>query len=370
MLVFARSHQPGESRREVCHPMSQYHVGVDLHKTIAQICVLDAQGEVLEERRFQIPDRESTVPLLDGLAKFLPAGRLAVEALGCNRWFVNGCRVRGWDVLVANACKLDLRREGKKTDRRDAFEIARRLFRGDLDRCAKTYYPTDVEYGRRRVTRIEHSQIQKRTETIAQIRGLLNADKISVQTTPLWTKKSIRWLRSLTLPTEDLTFALQVLVDDLQSVQQRIATIKKRIKDMASKDEEAALWMDTLPSVGPQTALMMRCELGDARRFRNARAVASYTGVVPRVIASADKAHHGGMTHRGNSHLRWIVGQWAVRLLARNETGRAWAFPQYRRVHKNKIRVALARRLIIGVWVMYTRGEVFSLERCLGKAVA
>lgn len=347
--------------------MSQYHLGVDLHKTIAQVCVLDAKGDVREERRFRIPDRESTVPLLGWMAGFLPAGRLAVEALGCNRWFVNACRERGWDVLVVNACKLALRREGKKTDRRDAFEIARRLFLGDLDRCASTYFPTDEEYGHRKVMRVEHSQIQKRTQTIAEIRGMLNAYKLTPTSTQLWTQKSIAWLRTQTLPTEDMTFALQVLVDDLESVQRRILLLKKRIKQMAGKHEEAKLWMDVLPGTGPQTALMIRAELGDAKRFRTARAVSSYAGVVPRVTASADKSHHGGMTHRGNAHLRWIVGQWAVRLLAKNETVKAWAQPMYRRTHKNKVRVALARRLIVGVWVMCSRGEEFSLERCLGK---
>ena len=30
---------------------------------------------------------------------------------------------------------------------------------------------------------------------------------------------------------------------------------------------------------------------------------------------------------------------------------------------------ALARRLLIGVWAMLTRGEVFSLDRCLGATV-
>lgn len=65
-----------------------------------------------------------------------------------------------------------------------------------------------------------------------------------------------------------------------------------------------------------QSTRMIRAELGDAKRFRTARAVSNYAGVVPRVTASADKSHHGGMTHRGNAHLRWIVGQWAVRLLA------------------------------------------------------
>ena len=370
MLAFARSHQLGRVPKKGLPPMGQYHVGIDLHKSIVQACVLNSKGEIREERRFHIPDRASAEVLLTWLSEYLSDGRLAVEALGCNRWFVNACHERSWDVLVVDAGRLNLRREGKKTDRRDAFEIARRLFLGDLHRCARTYYPTDVEYGRRKVMRTEHGQIQKRTKTIAEIRGLLNAYKITVLTTQLWTQKSIAWLRTQTLPTEDLTFSLQVLVDDLDSVQRRILALKKRIKQTAEQDNEARLWMEVLPSTGPQTALMIRAELGDARRFKNARTVSSYAGVVPRVMASADKAHHGRMTKRGNAHLRWILGQWAVRLLAKSETVQAWARSKYRTVHKNKVRVALARRLLIGVWVMCTRGEVFSLERCLGMKSA
>ena len=66
--------------------------------------------------------------------------------------------------------------------------------------------------------------------------------------------------------------------------------------------------------------------------------------------------------------LRWIMGEWAVRLLHRDPRVRAWAAPMLRRIHKNKVRMALTRRLLVGVWVMLTRGEVFSLERCLGRA--
>ena len=32
---------------------TKYFVGVDLHKTILQVCVLDHDGEVIEERRFR-----------------------------------------------------------------------------------------------------------------------------------------------------------------------------------------------------------------------------------------------------------------------------------------------------------------------------
>ena len=47
---------------------------------------------------------------------------------------------------------------------------------------------------------------------------------------------------------------------------------------------------------------------------------------------------------------------------------RSWAQRLRRRVHKNKARMALARRLLVGLWVMLTRGEAFDLHRCLGSA--
>ena len=36
--------------------MKQYHVGIDLHKSLAQVCVLDAKGRIVEEKRFLVPD--------------------------------------------------------------------------------------------------------------------------------------------------------------------------------------------------------------------------------------------------------------------------------------------------------------------------
>jgi hypothetical protein len=46
----------------------------------------------------------------------------------------------------------------------------------------------------------------------------------------------------------------------------------------------------------------------------------------------------------------------------------AWATRMRRRMHRNKVRMALARRLLVGVWITLTRGEVFDLRRCLGRA--
>jgi transposase len=123
-----------------------------------------------------------------------------------------------------------------------------------------------------------------------------------------------------------------------------------------------------LPRIGAQSAATLRAEIGDARRFRTARAVASYGGLVPTVAQSADIAHHGRLTKQGNRELRWILSQWAVRLIAFDPLVAEWAARKGRRMHRNKVRMALARRLLVGVWITLTRGEVFDLRRCLGLA--
>ena len=125
---------------------------------------------------------------------------------------------------------------------------------------------------------------------------------------------------------------------------------------------------ETVPEVGGQTALTVVAELGDVRRFRSARAVTSYAGIAPRVANSADTSHHGRITKKGNAELRWALNQAAVRLLARHPLVRRWAAPHLRRLHKNKVRTMLARRLLVGIYIVLSRGEVFSLERCLGVA--
>ena len=122
-----------------------------------------------------------------------------------------------------------------------------------------------------------------------------------------------------------------------------------------------------LPSIGPLTATTLAVELGDLRRFRNSKAVASYAGLAPRVANSADKTHHGRITKRGNRELRWILTQWSVRLLSFNPVAKKWAEPLLLRMHRNKVRMALARRLLVGIYIMLTRGDVFSLERCLAR---
>jgi transposase len=157
---------------------------------------------------------------------------------------------------------------------------------------------------------------------------------------------------------------LQTLVSALQHTQGLIEQLTRQVRQQAQAAPVQAL-TEQLPSVGPQTALTLRYELGELQRFDNAKQVCAYAGLVPRVANSGDTQHHGRLTKRGNPEVRWIVGEWAVRLLAGHPTVQAWARPRLRRMHQNKVRMALARRLLVGLYVSQARGEPFSLTRCL-----
>jgi len=342
---------------------ARYFVGVDLHKTVVQVCVLEHTGEIVEEFRLRATDQVAGNMVLDRIAPYLVAGRVAIEALGVNRWFVNHLLARGADTVVCDPARLNLKMLGKKTDRRDALEIARRLLLGDIDRNATTYYPSDEEYGIRKVIRTRRSLVQMRQQAINQIRSLLNSYKIPGFPGRLTSKKNLTGLANLELPTDELTAALRAYLSVLISHTEAIAQLDQRVEELAQAALPYAL--QQLSGVGPLTALVLVHELGDVSRFKNSRAVAAYAGLVPRVNQSADTAHHGRLTKRGNRNLRHVLGEWAVRLLSTDSRVSAWARPRLKRSHKNIVRMALARRLIIGVYKSLLTGEAFSLERCL-----
>ena len=345
--------------------VTRFFVGVDLHKTVIQICVLDHFGEIVEERRHLATDLVDGMKVIDSLMKYRDLGRVAVEAIGVNRWFVNNLLDHGFDITVCDPTKLNLKMLGRKTDRQDTLEIARRLMLGDIDRNARTYYPSDEEYGMRKVIRTRHGLVEMRQGVINQIRSMLNAYKITDYGGSLLSQKALRMLKLQAWPTEQMAAVAQALITTLEGLSESIDQLGHQLQNMAKKPIIREM-IKLLPYAGAVTASTMFYELGDVRRFEKTRAVASYVGVVPRVNQSADTAHHGRLTKRGNRELRHVLGQWAVRLLGHNDQVKKWAEPRLRRSHKNKVRMALARRLLIGVYKMLRTGEVFSMERCLG----
>ncbi|GKS60540.1 IS110 family transposase [Nitrospira sp.] len=352
--------------RKVSH---ERFCGIDLHQTVAQVCVCDSDGEIELERRFPLRSAASRSTLVEWVAG-LVAARVAVEALGLNRWLVNALMSRGLrlrkELVVVHAPALKLKESGRKTDRRDAREIARRLWLGDLDRVGRTAYPSDASYDSRQLTRTHHDLVRQRQSLANRIRSFFRAYAIELPRGTLHGGKQLEWLRANATDLPAGGCAAAACVELLASVQEQIKALASEIARRA-ECSLATQALTALPQLAHQSALTIVHELGDVGRFDGTRAVASYAGLVPRVTNSGEtKQRHGPLDKRGNRELRWILGQWAVRLLTRDTEVRRWAAQRLHRISKNRLRTALARRLLIGVYISQRDGVSFCLTRCLG----
>jgi transposase len=117
--------------------------------------------------------------------------------------------------------------------------------------------------------------------------------------------------------------------------------------------------LQSIPGVGPITALTILAELGDASRFHSRAAVANYAGLTPIVRDSNEKQRRGGISHRGSAHLRAVLMEAAW-------TGAGKA-PQYAdlftrvaaRRGKQVAITAVARRILEDAWTLWRKGEPF-----------
>ncbi len=94
-------------------------------------------------------------------------------------------------------------------------------------------------------------------------------------------------------------------------IKKDIAAVEEQMKLQLAKDEglrEDVELLDTIYGVGFITAVTVRVELGDLRRFERARELSSFAGVSPREFASGTSVRkRTRMSKAGNSRVRAVL---------------------------------------------------------------
>jgi len=162
----------------------------------------------------------------------------------------------------------------------------------------------------------------------------------------LWTKRGLAQLQALSLPPHTANRRADSL-ELLTWLTTHIDQLDAQIAEAAAADARAQRLL-THPGVGPLTALITVLVLGPAARFPTSK----HVGLAPAIHSSADKYHLGKITKQGNALLRWILGQ-AAPLAARadGELRRAYFAVLHRR-GRPKAKVALARKLLVRLYIM------------------
>src|SRR5260370_37502674 len=122
-----------------------------------------------------------------------------------------------------------------------------------------------------------------------------------------------------------------------------IEKLNQRVEEQACERPGARLLM-THPGVGPITALATDVFLGDAARFADSKALASYVGMIPSEYSSGGRQRLGGVSEQGNPLLRFLWAEAAAHAVSRD--------PELQRLYRRifveeglgKSRVAVARK--------------------------
>ena len=108
----------------------------------------------------------------------------------------------------------------------------------------------------------------------------------------------------------------------------------------------------THPGVGPVTALATEVFLGDPARFVDAKALASYVGLIPSEYSSGGRQRLGHLTKQGNPLLRFLWCEAAVHAVRRDAALGRFYRRKLQQKGLGKARVAVARKLGIRLWIL------------------
>ena len=116
----------------------------------------------------------------------------------------------------------------------------------------------------------------------------------------------------------------------------------------------------TIPGVGWLLGLTFAAEIGDISRFPSAGKLVGYSGLVPRVRQSGESSRTGRLAKAGSPLLRWAAVEAAQHAWRpQNPWHRLYVDVRKRHGHGNAAKSAVARKMLIAVWHVWSRQQPF-----------
>jgi len=118
--------------------------------------------------------------------------------------------------------------------------------------------------------------------------------------------------------------------------------------------------LTTIPGISYYSALLIKAEIGDVNRFPNKFKLVSYAGLCPSIKQSGNKEIKGHITKQGSRMLRWILIQCANVAIRHDDYLCSFYLRIKRRRGHNIAIVATARKMLVCIYYMLKRREVYN----------
>jgi transposase len=350
-------------------------VGLDVHQDSTAIGVAEAAREAPRFLGTVGPDLTQLLKALKSLGK--PDTLLVVyEAGPCGYGLVRQLRARGFACEVIVPGKIARRpSERIKTDRRDALTLARLARSGDL---ISVVVPDERDEAIRDLARTREDAVAARLKARQQLKAMLLRHGRRYTGKSSWTLAHERYLAEVSFahPAQNIAFTeyRQAVRDGHERVERLTEALRAQSESWRMKPVVQAL--TSLRGIDFVAAVTLVAEIGDFSRFAHPRELMGFLGLVPSEYSTGKTRRQGEITKTGNGHARRVLVEAAwnyrypariSRLLQIRQEGQpklvrdiAWRAQlrlaqRYRRLsarklHPNKICVAIARELAGFVW--------------------
>ncbi|MEJ7812339.1 MAG: IS110 family transposase [Gemmatimonadaceae bacterium] len=323
-------------------------IGLDLHKRETQLCILTADGELIE-RRIATTRARFTEAL-----GTRPRARILVEAATESEWVARHLESLGHEVIVADPSYAPMyatRSRRVKTDKRDARTLAQACRLGAYRAIHRV---SDAQRHVRAELAVRDALVRTRTRYVALIKAVRPPRGVRLtQGDPESTTRKLEALAELPATTRD---ELTPLVALLAPINTAIAAADHRIAELVAADPVVML-LTTAPTIGPVTAAAFVATLDQVTRFQSADQVTAYLGLVPSEHSSGERQHRGRITKTGNTRMRWLLVEAGWRILRSTNLEvralKAWGEAIAARRGKRVAVVALARKLAGILYAMW-----------------
>jgi hypothetical protein len=149
------------------------------------------------------------------------------------------------------------------------------------------------------------------------------------------------------------------ILSDLETLafaQKQKTLLENSLAEYAAEDERIPLLVQ-VPGIGMLTAITILAAVGDIHRFPEAKKLVGYAGLGARVHDSGEKRTTGWITKAGRRDLRRAMVDAANHAV---KTSKHWK-AQFKRLEprlgRSRTIVAIARKLLVGVWHVLTKEE-------------
>ena len=249
------------------------------------------------------------------MKKFSPKGKTeaAYEAGSLGYVIQRAMGEAGIRCYVLPANKVAKKRDDRiKTDKRDARLIARELRSKNIRPIS---VPDETDEAARDLLRCrEDASEDLRRVKQRLLKFLVRHGHIYDSEKNHWTMGHRRWMDSIEFKREHERMVYEEYRSQIRALEERLERLNRQVEEAAESPryKAAVSKLRAFKGIDYIIALAVVCEIGDFRRFANAKAFMSYLGFVPSENSSGGKRNQGGITKAGNGHLRRLLieGAW------------------------------------------------------------